>query len=56
MDDEDVSDVDDFEEADDSEEDERVDIRSLVQGKRRDPASSSSPVGIDKPPAKARKT
>jgi hypothetical protein len=56
LDDEDMSDVDGFEEADDSEEEERVDIRSLVKGKRRDPASSSSPVGIDRPPTKARKT
>lgn len=53
-DEEDMDDMDEEEESDD--EDERVDIRALVQGKRKDKASSLSPVGIDTPPAKTRKT
>ncbi|KAF2095853.1 hypothetical protein NA57DRAFT_43401 [Rhizodiscina lignyota] len=55
-DDDDDDEFEGFEDMEDSDEDERVDIRSLVQGKRKDKASSVSPVGIEAPPLKTRKT
>ncbi|MBE7182355.1 MAG: hypothetical protein INR71_14325 [Terriglobus roseus] len=59
--DDDHSDMEDpdeeFDSDDEDDEDARVDIRSLVQGKRKDKASSLSPVGLETPRgAKTRKT